>query len=122
MALVEPSVMVNSIMGKLYNILTNGYDTVPKSEDNFFSWATPGIPIEPGDFEFLSQGLTGVVKKAKLDEIRGQGAENGNNPVEVTPQILESLRAQDTAGLYMQAENFSRLVDFVPDLASTTNN
>ncbi len=122
MALVEPSVMVNSIMGKLYNILTNGDDTVPKSEDNFFSWATPGIPIEPGDFEFLSQGLTGVVKKAKLDEIRGQGAENGNNPVEVTPQMLESLRAQDTAGLYMQAENFSRLVDFVPDLASTTNN
>ena len=36
--------------------------------------------------------------------------------------MLESLRAQDTAGLYMQAENFSRLVDFVPDLASTTNN
>ena len=103
MALVEPSVMINSIMGKLYNILTNGDDTVPKSEDNFFSWATPGIPIEPGDFEFLSQGLTGVVKKAKLDEIRGQGAENGNNPVEVTPQMLESLRAQDTAGLYMQA-------------------
>ena len=122
MALVEPSVMVNSIMGKLYNILTNGDETAPKSEDNFFSWATPGIPIEPGDFEFLSQGLTGVVKKAKLDEIRGEGAGNTANPVEVTPQLLEGLRAQDTAGLYMQAENFSRLVDFVPDLASTTNN
>lgn len=36
--------------------------------------------------------------------------------------MLEGLRAQDTTGLYMQAENFSRLVDFVPDLASTTNN
>jgi len=120
MAMVEPSVMANSIMGKLYNILTNGDDTVPKSEDNFFSWATPGIPIEAGDFEFLSQGLTGVVKKAKLDEIRGP--ENATDKPEITPQMLESLRAQDTAGLYMQAENFSRLVDFVPDLASTTNN
>jgi hypothetical protein len=120
MALVEPSVMVNSIMGKLYNILTNGDDTVPKSEDNFFSWATPGIPIEHGDFEFLSQGLTGVVKKAKLDEIRGP--EDAAAKPEITPQMLESLRAQDTAGLYMQAENFSRLVDIVPDLASTTNN
>ena len=121
MALVEPSVMVNSIMGKLYNILTNGDDTVPKSEDNFFSWATPGIPIEPTDFEFLSQGLTGIVKRPKLDEARGgTGAEAG--AAEITPQMLESLRAQDTAGLYMQAENFSRLVDFVPDLASTTNN
>jgi len=120
MALVEPSVMVNSIMGKLYNILTNGDDTVPQSEDNFFSWATPGIPIEAGDFEFLSQGLTGIVKKAKLDEIRG--SENATDKPEISPQMLESLRAQDTAGLYMQAENFSRLVDFVPDLASTTNN
>ena len=120
MALVEPNVMVNSIMGKLYNILTNGDDTVPQSEDNFFSWATPGIPIEARDFEFLSQGLTGIVKKAKLDEILGP--QNGTEKPEISPQMLESLRAQDTAGLYMQAENFSRLVDFVPDLASTTNN
>src|SRR5262245_36948565 len=117
MALVEPSVMLNSIMGKLYNILTNGDDTVPVSEDNFFSWMSPGVPVESGDFEVLSQGLTGVVKKAKLDEIRG---ENATDKQEVTPQMLESLRAQDTAGLYMQAENFSRLVDIVPDLASTT--
>lgn len=161
MALAEPSVMMNQIMGKLYNILTNGDDTVPKSEDNFFSWATPGIPIEPTDFEFLSQGLTGVVKRAKLEEARGGGgsadegttggapagtAPTGETPAgepptttppttttapttpapaekaEITPQMLEALRAQDTAGLYMQAENFARLVDFVPDMASTTNN
>jgi hypothetical protein len=149
MALVEPNVMLNQIMGKIYNILTNGDDTVPKSEDNFFSWATPGIPIEPTDFEFLTQGLTGVVKKAKLDELRSpqaappaaatppasttpaagaatEGAtdEDGaaSEKLEITPQVLEGLRAQDTAGLYMQAENFARLVDFVPDMANTTNN
>lgn len=85
MALVEPSVMVNSIMGKLYNILTNGDDTVPQSEDNFFSWATPGIPIEAGDFEFLTQGLTGIVKKAKLDEIRGP--DNATDKPEISPQM-----------------------------------
>lgn len=121
MALVEPSVMINSIMGKLYNILTNGDETAPRSEDNFFSWCTPGIPIEPTDFEFLSQGLTGVVKKTKLADARGAGTE-GAAPAEITPQMLESLRAQDTMALYMQAENFSRLVDFVPDLAAATNN
>ena len=119
MALVEPNVMLNSIMGKLYNVLTNGDENVPKSEDNFFSWATPGIPIEPSDFEFLSQGLTGVVKKAALNELQPTG---GEGETEITPALLESLRAQDTARLYMQAENFSRLVDFVPDLAATTNN
>jgi len=119
MPLVEPDVMLNAVMGKIYNILTNGDDTVPKSEDNFFSWCTPGIVLDPGDFEFLSQGLTGVVKKAALDEISVGDGET--NTVELDPALLESLRAQDTAKLYMQAENFARLVDFVPDLAATTN-
>jgi hypothetical protein len=127
MAAVEPSVMLNTVMGKLYNVLTNGDDTVPKSEDNFFSWATPGIPIEPEDFDFLSQGLTGVVKKKAIDELSATnpgaaGTDGAAKSVELTPAVLEGLRAQDTAKLYMQAENFSRLVDFVPDLAATANN
>ncbi len=53
---VLPSQLMNSVMGKLYDILTNGDETVPQSEDNFFSWATPGIPVEPEDFNFLTQG------------------------------------------------------------------
>ena len=60
---VAPHVISNAIMGKLYDVLTNGDDTVPKSADNFFSWCTPGIPVDPSDFQFLSQGFTGVVKK-----------------------------------------------------------
>lgn len=108
MTLVEQSVMLNMIMGKMYNILTNGDDSVPMSEDNFLSWATPGIPIEAGDLVFLAQGLTGI---AKTD----------NPEVQLTPQQIESLRAADTAKLYIQAENFARLVDFVPDVAGTTN-
>jgi hypothetical protein len=123
MALVEPNVIANTVMAKLYNILTNGDDTVPKSEDNFFSWCTPGIPVMAEDFKFLSQGLTGVVKKAALDEMRDQDASgNPTSQPELTPALLEGLRAQDTARLYMQAEEFARLVDFVPDLAEGTNN
>ena len=140
MSMVEPNVMVNAIMGKLYDVLTNGDDTVPKSEDNFFSWCTPGIPFREEDFEFLSQGLTGVVKKSALDELRtttaeGSASSGGQAPdntstsgassstqLELTPALLEQLRAQDTAKLYMEAENFARLVDFVPDLTSLNNN
>ncbi len=142
MALVTPSVMLNSIMANIYDVLTSGDDTVPKSEDNFFSWATPGIPVEPSDFEFLSQGLTGIVKKAALDEMRRNNgntqatstggnteassttgkSETSSGEPEITPALLEQLRAHDTARLYMQAENFARLVDFVPDLAAATNN
>ena len=123
MALVEPSVMLNSIMGKIYNILTNGDETVPRSEDHFFSWATPGIAMMPEDLEFLSRGLTGVVKKSALADLTGQPAGgDGGTPIEITPAMLDQLRAQDTAGLYMQAENLARLVDFVPDVAAATNN
>jgi hypothetical protein len=35
MADTTPSVLANAIMGKLYDILTNGDETVPKSQDNF---------------------------------------------------------------------------------------
>lgn len=122
MALVEPSVLANSVMAKFYDILTNGDDTVPKSEDNFFSWSAPGVPVEEADFDFLSQGLTGVVKKPALDEMRTTDSEgNTTSQPELTPDLLESLRAQDTARLYMQAEAFARLVDFVPDIAKGTN-
>jgi hypothetical protein len=121
MSLVEPDVMLNAVMGKVYNILTNGDDTVPKSEDNFFSWCTPGIPLDPNDFDFLTQGLTGVVKKAALDQLQiGEGDGEKKQP-ELDPALLESLRAQDTNRLYMQAESISRMFDFVPDLAVNTN-
>lgn len=125
MALVEPEVLLNSIMGKVYDILTNGDDTVPQSEDNFFSWATPGIPVDPEDFRFLKQGLTGVVRKAALDEMRTtkpDGSTDAEKQPELTPALLEQLRATDAAQLHRQAEDFARLVDFVPDLAATTNN
>jgi hypothetical protein len=39
----------------------------------------------------------------------------------LTEAQLAQLRAQDTAGLYQQAEFFARLVDFVPDVANINN-
>lgn len=131
MSSIEPSLLANSIVSKLYDVLTSGDDTVPKSEDNFFSWCTPGVPVDAKDFEFLTQGFTGVVKKAALDEMRSTegtpssdatSEEDKAPQLELTPEVLEKLRAQDSARLYMQAENFARLVDFVPDLASVSNN
>ena len=114
-----PETLMHSIMGKLYNILVNGDKDVPKSTDNFFSWCPVGIPFEVGDFDFLNQGLRGVVKKERLDEITGssdkkEGVKEKEKP-NVTPETLKSLAADDTARLYLQAENFARLVDFVPD-------
>jgi hypothetical protein len=126
MATVEPSVLANTIMGKLYNVLTNGDDTVPKSADNFFSWCTPGIPFEQSDLEFLTQGLTGIVKKPASDAMQpsalaASGTTPPPTPTPLTPEQLEALMAQDTMRLYMQAENLARVLDFVPDVAKSTN-
>jgi hypothetical protein len=126
---VQPSQLMNSVLGKLYDVLANGDDTVPRSDDNFLSWASPGMPIAKEELEFLTQGLTGVVKKRAIDEMQptppvqsdGTTPPNGQ-PVQLTGAELEALRGQDTARLYMQAENFARLIDFVPDVAVSNNN
>jgi hypothetical protein len=130
MATVEPSVLANSIMGKLYNVLTNGDETVPRSTDNFFSWCTPGTPVEASELEFLTQGLTGIVKKSAVDAMQpsaaaANAADGGTPPPAPAPALtqeqLNGLMAQDTMRLYMQAENLARLLDFVPDVAKSTN-
>lgn len=126
MALLEPSVLANTIMSKLYNVLTNGDDTVPPSDDNFFSWCTPGIPVEPADLEYLTQGLTGIVKKSAVDAMQpsaaaASGAELPPPAPPLTQEQFSALMAQDTMRLYMQAENMARLLDFVPDVAGGTN-
>lgn len=108
---ILPSQLMQSVLGKLYSVLTQGDDTVPASKDNFLSWCTPGIPIDVEDLNFVSQGLTGVLKPT------GDSA-----PKELTPEEKESLKATDTGKLYMQAEAFARMVDFIPDVNAGTNN
>ncbi len=121
---MTPHDLANSIMGKFYDVLTNGDETVPKSADNFFSWCTPGIPVTTKDFEFLTQGFTGVVKpeavKTMRDATAGGTGEDGKSQG-LTPAQLDSLRAQDTSKLYMQAEALSRIVDFIPEVAKMNN-
>jgi len=50
------------------------------------------------------------------------GAKEETKQPELTPALLEQLRATDAAQLIRQAEDFARLVDFVPDVAANTNN
>lgn len=131
---VTPKELINSVMGKVYDVLANGDETVPKSEDNFFSWCSVGLPVEAEDFEFLRQGLTGVVKKRAIAEMTAPAPQlvpaNGDEAppapapapaTELTPAMLEQLRAEDTARLYMQAENLARMVDLIVDVTRVDN-
>src|SRR5215469_10162578 len=119
--LTKPDMLANAIMGAIYDVLTNGDATVPKSTDNFFSWCTPGIPITPEDFRFLAQGLTGVVTPQAASTLlaaSGAGQPSGSSGSSaaaaapapgLTPQQLQSLRAQDTNAVYQQAEMLARI-------------
>jgi hypothetical protein len=144
MAQMEPKALANMIMGKLYNVLTSGDETVPKSDDNFFTWCTPGMPVDPSDFNFLTQGLTGTVKREDIDVLRGPAAakpteggdkkpaEGGDKPaeggepksgglMEISSADLDKMRAGDTVRMYMQAESLARICDFVPDVSKVQN-
>ena len=134
MADLTPSVLANAVMGKLYDVLTNGDATVPKSADNFFSWMTPGIPMDPSDFDFLVQGLTGVVKPQDVAALvpPGGGAGSGGSGgagtgtatatgTTLTAEQIQQLRAEDAGRMFMQAEMLSRLADFVPDVTKINN-
>lgn len=113
MANPMPENLMNSVLAKLYDVIANGDGvTVPKSEDNFFSWCSPGIPFDESEFNFLLQGLTGVVKPESLITRDAAGTETTRVLTDVE---RAELLAQDTAQLYMQAESFARFVDFIPD-------
>lgn len=108
-----PENLMNSVLAKLYDVISNGDGvTAPKSEDNFFSWCSPGIPFEESDFDFLQQGLTGVIKPESLTTKDAEGKETTRV---LTDEERNKLLAQNTSQLYIQAEQFARFVDIIPD-------
>jgi hypothetical protein len=103
---IAPHALANAIMGQLYDVLTNGDNTVPASPDNFISWVTPAYPYDPSDFDFLVNGLTGVVPA-------------GSN---LTQAQINDAEAKDSIRLFNQAEQLARLVDFIPEVTKINNN
>lgn len=108
---VLPQDLMNNMMGKIFDVITNGDGTtVPKSEDNFFAWSSPGVPFDVEDFDFLTQGLSGVYKPKMITN------PDGTQSTEVlTDEQREAEMAKDTTKMYQQAEQFARFVDVIPD-------
>lgn len=89
----KPDNIVNALMGYLYMTLTDGKKDFASglTDDRFITWCLPGIPIDPEDLRFAREGTI------------GKGAD-------------EAARARDTALLSLQAANFAKLMDFIPDV------
>ena len=111
---VLPEELMNSVLGKLYDVLTNGDDVAPKSTDNYLAWLSVGMPFPKEELEYLSTGFTGIYREPK-QELVTAGGEPAPAPKEKTPEEIDALLAQDVTRKYMQAENVARLCDMVPD-------
>jgi hypothetical protein len=112
---ILPDQLMQGVLGKLYEVLTQGDKDVPSSQDNFLSWCSPGIPIRPEDLEYLSKGLSGVLTE------KTQQKDADGKPIPLTEEEKKKLRAESTGQLYMQAENLARIVDFIPDINAGVN-
>lgn len=109
---VEPSVLINSVLGKISDVLLNGDGAVvPKSDDHYLAFMSPGIPLLPDTFDYAIEGFGGVARRsanpARLDESLGPQAD----AAPVDPAEL----AADANRKYTSAEMFSALCDQVPD-------
>jgi len=116
---VLPKELMNSVLGKLYDVLANGDgDVVPPSDDNYLAWLSIGVPYPAEELDFLSEGLTGVVKRSS--EKKATEGDEEKDDEEISIEEINQLLAQDTARKYQQAENFSRIVDMIPDTSGVT--
>ena len=87
-------------MGKLYDVLTNGDETVPPCEDNFFTWCTPGIPVGPYGLRVPQAGADRCGEDAKASRVAtrqpGRGGHRSAGAA-LTRTELDQLRAETPA-------------------------
>jgi hypothetical protein len=80
-----------TMLAQLSNIVNGGDGRAPASPTSFLTWCTPGLPFDPGDFDFAAGGF-------------GAAAD-----------------ADGYRRLLQQAFNFAQLVDFIPTFSAPYN-
>jgi hypothetical protein len=112
---VEPEVLVNCMLGKIYDKLLNGDGkVVPKSEDHYLAFMSPGIPLLEDDFLYAVEGFGGVsrrrVDQQDLPASIGPAADGG-----AAPPADSSALPEDALMKYARAEAFHAMCDLIPD-------
>lgn len=86
--LISTADLMNGIQGMIFERFTNGGDFANASEDNFFCWVTPGIPVSASEFQFAKEGLSGVVR-ANTATNNGISSSGGEKKPTVAEQLLK---------------------------------
>ena len=81
--------LMQGLMAQIYDIFTTGGEVANPSEDNFFCWLTPGIAVSPDQFEFATEGLSGVIR-AKTPSARASSAKTSQDATDnLVNQIIK---------------------------------
>ena len=103
---------INNMLSEVIDQIVNGKSSlppdqqaklkadVPFKDSNFFTWCTPGIPVSPEDFAFLK----GLRKPLDYDKWKDLPADQ-----------KESMQGDQAYALTVAMDNFSTLVDTVPN-------
>ncbi len=109
---MDSETFINNVLGETIDQIVNGKNNLPESEkaklkgdvpfadSNFFTWCTPGIPVNAEDFAFL-KGL-----RRPVDPEKWQG---------MSEEDRETARGDASYELTVAMDNFSLLVDTVPN-------
>jgi hypothetical protein len=122
---VAPDVLMNAVLGKINDVLLNGDgQVIPKSDDHYLAFMSPGIPMLEDSFDYAIEGFGGVVRRhadpEKLDQAVGpQEGTAGDSAA--APADDASALAADARRKYMNAEAFAALCDLVPDTSGIIN-
>ncbi len=109
---VEPEVLVNSVLGRISDILLNGDgEAIPRSDDHFLAFMSPGIPMLDEDFNYALEGFGGVSRK----NVNVNNPADSLGPGQDAAGATESDLAADAAQKYMRAEAFYAMTDLIPD-------
>ena len=107
MALVQPAALAQAVVAKLYQVLTNGDDAAPSQPDNFFSWNTPGIPVQPKDLESGAETLARLV-----DFIPDVTTLNGTQPGTLSGEYGTALKMSQVMKTQLPTDVAAKLEKF----------
>ena len=97
--------LMQGLMTQIYDIFTKGGEVANPSEDNFFCWLTPGIPITPEQFDFATEGLSGIVRPRKSPQEQApEKAETSEDAVDDAVNRIIRKRVEEIASYQMAVE------------------
>jgi len=109
---IDQEILMNSVLGKISDVILNGDgDLIPKSDDHYLAFMSPGIPVLDDDFNYALEGFTGVSRR----NVDPDNLEASNGPQDAAPPGDPAELATDAMQKFMRAEGFHAMCDLIPD-------